>query len=268
MFIVDSHCHLNFPELQQNLDDILLRADKANVKVMQTICTKLSEFEEIKNISSKYKNVFCSVGVHPNDVSTDGIPTVEKLVELIKSYHKVIGIGETGLDYHYENSARDIQKQSFLNHIEASRITGLPVIIHSRNADEDMEELLRAEMNKKPFKALMHCFSSTDKLAQASIELGIYISISGIVTFKNAHELREIVRNVPMERLLVETDAPYLAPEPMRGKKNEPSFTKHTVDYLADFLGKSSAEIAYITTNNFFELFKCDALRTYMEMNK
>lgn len=254
MLIVDSHCHLNFEVLHKELDAVVERAHKANVKVMQTVCTKVSEFEKIKAIAERYENIYCSAGVHPNDVATEGVISVEDLFNLTL-HKKVIGLGETGLDYHYEYSNRKIQRESFLNHIEVARKSELPLIIHNRNSDEDMIEILKHEMKRGQFKALLHCFSSSSQLAKEALDLGLYVSISGIVTFKNATALRDIVKNLPLDRLLIETDAPYLAPEPMRGRPNEPSFLKYTLVYLADFLGKTPGELAKITTENFYRLF-------------
>lgn len=254
MLLVDSHCHLNYDVLRNDIDGVLLRAQAAGVKVMQTICTKISEFHIIKDLTEKYPNLYCSVGVHPNEVSNEGIVSVSNLLDLT-DHEKVIGLGETGLDYYYETSDRNSQRESFLNHIEVSRKTGLPIIIHNRNSDEDMIDILKQEMKRGEFKALLHCFSSSEKLAKEALDLGIYISISGIVTFKNASPLRDIVKTLPLDRLLIETDAPYLAPEPMRGKSNEPSFVKHTLVFLADLIGKTPNNLADITTENFYRLF-------------
>lgn len=253
--LVDSHCHLNFPDFNDRVDEVVKNANANGVQYMQTICTKTSEFPAILDIATKYKNIWCSVGVHPNNVEDEPLAPSEKLIELAKN-DKVIGIGETGLDYYYEHSPRELQQQSFKNHIIASQETGLPVIVHTRSADDDTIDILQEHMAKKPFPGLIHCFSTSAKLAYAAIEMGMYISISGIVTFKKATELQDIVKELPLERLLVETDAPYLAPVPFRGKTNEPAYTKHTAEFIADLKGISYEEVAKVTTDNFFNLFK------------
>ncbi len=253
MFIVDSHCHLNFPQFEGKIEEIIARADLHHVKVMQTICTKLSEFEDIFEIASKYKNVFCSVGVHPHEASSEKYE-VETLLNYAKR-EKVIGIGETGLDYYYNNSPVAEQRKSFEKHIEVSRELQMPIIIHTRDADDDTIKILQSEMKKGTFPALIHCFTSSRKLADAVLEMGMYISISGIVTFKNATEIQNIAKYIPLDRILVETDAPFLAPVPMRGKTNEPAFTKYTLEYLANLRNVSVEELAETTTKNFFSLF-------------
>ena len=254
MLLVDSHCHLNFPDFKDDLDAVIGRARDSGVKVMQTICTDMAEFDEVRAIAERYEGIYCSVGVHPNDSGNATIASAAELVEKTR-YDKVIGIGETGLDYHYENSARELQKQSFIEHIAAARETGLPVIVHTRDADEDTVEILTVEMKKGAFKGLIHCFTSSKYLADKVVELGFYISVSGIISFKNAQSIRDALKDVPLERLLVETDAPYLAPAPHRGKRNEPAFTIHTNKILADIKGVSEEECARVTTANFFRLF-------------
>ncbi len=254
MFIVDSHCHLNFNSLQAQLPEIIKHADVENVKLMQTICTKISEFSVIQDIVEKNHNVFCSIGVHPNEVENEGIVDTETLKNFTK-HPKVIGIGETGLDYYRENFQRQLQHDSFINHINVSRETSLPIIIHNRSSDNDMIKILNNEMLKGSFKGLIHSFSSSKELAYKALDLGLYISISGIITFKNAQNLRDIVKNLPLDKLLVETDSPYLAPEPMRGKTNEPAFTIYVVRCLAELFNKKIEEIARTTTLNFFSLF-------------
>lgn len=252
--LVDSHCHLNFPQFENNLDDVIKCAFNNDVKVLQTICTKMIEFDDILKIANKYKKVYCSVGVHPHN--SEDYPRVCASDIIVHTENKkVIGIGETGLDYFYEHSSREVQQQAFRAHIMAARETGLPIIVHTRDADDDTIAILREEMKIGRFKGLIHCFSSGEKLAKAVIDLGFYISISGIITFKKADELRAVVKRIPVERLLVETDAPYLAPIPHRGKTNEPAFTKYTAEYLADLKGISYEELAEKTTRNFFDLF-------------
>jgi len=252
--LVDSHCHLNFPDFKDDLDAVIARAREVGVGVMQTICTEMAEFDEVHAIAQAHEGIYCSVGVHPNDSANSEIIPAKKLIEKM-FFPKVIGIGETGLDYHYEKSDRTLQKRSFLEHIAAARQSGLPLIVHTRDADDDTIKLLSDEMAKGYFKGLIHCFTSSKYLAEKVIELGFYISVSGIVSFKNAQSIRDAIVDVPMERLLVETDAPYLAPVPHRGKRNEPSFVIHTNKILADIKGITEKECANITTDNFFRLF-------------
>ena len=252
--LVDSHCHLNFPDFKDDLDGVIDRAKKAGVGVMQTICTSMEEFDEVYEITTRYNDIYCSVGVHPNESGETAIIPAEKLIEKA-SKKGVIGIGETGLDYHYETAEKHLQKQSFLEHIKASRETKLPIIIHTRNADNDTAEMLEKELKKGHFKGLLHCFTSSKNLAEKAVEMGFYISVSGIISFKNAGEIKAAIAGVPMDKLLVETDAPYLAPIPHRGKRNEPSFLVHTARILAEIKGVSEAEIARITTVNFYRLF-------------
>jgi len=252
--LVDSHCHLNFPDFKDDLDNVITRAREAGVGVMQTICTDMAEFDEVRGIAERYDNIYCSVGVHPNESGMTKTVTSEELITKT-SYPKVIGIGETGLDYHYEHSDRESQKKSFIEHIKAARATDLPVIIHTRDADEDTVSMLSDEMAKGKFKGLIHCFTASKYLADKVIELGFYISLSGIISFKNAGAIRDAIRDVPLDRLLVETDAPYLAPIPYRGKRNEPSFTIYTNRILAELKHVTEKECARVTTENFFRLF-------------
>lgn len=252
--LVDSHCHLNFPDFKEDLDQVIHRAREAGVKVMQTICTDMAEFDEVHAIAQRYENVYCSVGVHPNESGKTKIANAQDIISKTPS-KKVIGIGETGLDYHYETSDRETQKLSFLEHIKAARETGLPIIIHARDADDDMADILSDEISKGKFKGLLHCFTSSKQLADKAVELGFYISLSGIITFKNAQSIRDALADVPLDRLLVETDAPYLAPIPYRGKRNEPSYTMYTNRMLAEVKKISEEKMAEITTENFFRLF-------------
>lgn len=253
MILIDSHCHLNYPEFS-NLDDIVNRAVDADVKLMQTISTKSSDFKEVKRIADASDKIFCSIGIHPHEAEQHANITADDLIREA-NHPRVIGIGETGLDYYYEHSPRELQKSLFIQHINAARNLDLPVIIHSRDADEDTVAILEEAYKEAPFKFLIHCFSSKKYLADKSIELGGYISISGIITFKKSEELREIVRTLPLERLLVETDAPYLAPLPHRGKPNEPAYTRYTAEKLAEIKGVSLEDVAEQTTNNFLKLF-------------
>lgn len=222
---------------------------------MQTICTKMGEFEDVYAIAARYEDIYCSVGVHPHEAGVGALVSVEELVAAAVR-PKVIGLGETGLDYYYEHSPRQAQQESFLHHIEASRQTGLPVIIHTREAEEDTLRILEEEMKRAPFRGLIHCFTSSQYLAEKCIELGLYISLSGILTFKKATDLQEAARALPLERLLVETDAPYLAPTPHRGQRNEPSFTMYTNRFLSEIKLIDEQECARITSRNFFDLFQ------------
>lgn len=252
--LVDSHCHLDFPEFQEDMHDVLARAAAHDVAIMQTICTRITEFPKVLAVAEALPQVYCSVGIHPHNVEEEPKITEEAL--LACTHHpKVIGIGETGLDFFYDHSPRDMQEESFRVHIHVARETGLPLIIHTRNADEKTIEILANEMKKGPFPGLIHCFSTGRTLAERSIEMGLYISISGIVTFKKAQELQETVKHLPLKKLLVETDAPYLAPMPHRGKRNEPAFTKHTAEFIANLKGIPYEEVARVTTDNFFKLF-------------
>ncbi|MET1415650.1 TatD family hydrolase [Roseibium sp. HPY-6] len=253
--LVDSHCHLDFPDFDGERDELISRAHEAGVDLMVTICTHIKKFDRIKAIAEEYPEVYCSVGTHPHNAGIErGIP-VDEIVALA-AHPKVVAIGEAGLDYFYDKAPRDAQAEGLRTHIEAARQTGLPLVIHSRDADQDMAEILRDEMGKGEFPALLHCFSSGRKLAMTGIELGLYVSFSGILTFKKSEELREIARELPADRLLVETDAPYLAPQARRGKRNEPAYTAMTAAVLAQTRDVSEEEIAQQTTENFFRLFR------------
>lgn len=252
--LVDSHCHLNFPDFKDDLDEVIARARAGGVRVMQTICTDMAEFDEVHAIAQRYEGVYCSVGVHPNESGATEVVSAEALIAKTASL-KVIGIGETGLDYYYEHSDRASQRASFLAHIACARATGLPLIVHSRAADEDTIAILEAEMQKGSFTGVIHCFSSSKYLAEKAVELGFYISLAGIITFKKSAELREITQQLPINRLLVETDSPYLAPMPHRGTRNEPSYTRFTNRLLAELHGISEESCATHTTDNFFRLF-------------
>ncbi|MFC4270340.1 YchF/TatD family DNA exonuclease [Sneathiella chungangensis] len=253
--LVDSHCHLNFEQLSSELDAVVARAREAGVGHMLTIGTKLREFSGVRAIAERYDEIHCSVGVHPHEAESEAADvTAAKLIEL-SQHPKVVGIGETGLDYFYEHAPRTLQEKSFRVHIAAARETGLPLIVHTRDADADTVKILHEEYEKGPFTGVIHCFSSGWEVAEKSMEIGFYISISGIVTFKPADDLRAHVRNIPVERLLVETDSPYLAPVPKRGKTNEPSFVAHTAAKVAELKGLDPEALAAITTDNFFNLF-------------
>jgi len=252
--LVDSHCHLDFPDYAGKVDEVLARARAAGVGVCVSIGTELSRFPGVKAVAEAHDNVWCSVGVHPHESEKELLDDEAALIAEA-AHPKVVAIGETGLDYYYEHSPRQPQQANFRSHIAAARQTGLPVIVHTRDADDDTIDILREEMAKGTFKGLIHCFTGTQKLADAALELGLYISVSGIATFKNSQPLRDVIESVPLDRLLVETDAPYLAPVPHRGKTNEPAFVAHTAAMLADLKGISGQELADATTENFFRLF-------------
>ncbi len=254
MFIVDSHCHLDYPPLCEDLKTVLQRADDAGVKLMVTISTRVREFDKLQKIVEAHDNVFCSIGTHPHNAHEELDITAEHLVELA-SHEKVVAIGEAGLDYHYDNSPREAQAQGFRTHIAAARETGLPLVIHSREAEDDTIKILEEEMEIGSFKPLLHCFSSKPYLATRGVELGAYVSFSGIVTFKSAKDIHQAAIEAPSDRILVETDAPYLAPVPHRGKKNEPAFTRHTLEHVANLRNISPEEMAKTTTQNFLRLF-------------
>lgn len=253
--LVDSHCHLDFPDFAPERDAVVQRARDAGVGLMLSICTHISKFNQVLDIAQSYPDVFCTLGVHPHQAAEE-FPhcDVERLVELARVNPKVVGIGETGLDYFYDKSPRDIQQESFRRHIRVCLETDLPVIVHTRDADEDTIRILREEGQGR-LRGLLHCFSSGRQLAEEALELGFYISLSGIVTFKKSEDLRAIAADVPLDRILVETDAPYLAPVPMRGKRNEPAFVAHTACHMAEVKGVSEAELAQATTENFRRLF-------------
>ena len=253
--LVDSHCHMDFPEFSDELDLVVARAGEAGVSYMLTICTRVTKFQQVREVARRFENMWCSVGIHPHNTEDEPEISTYDLMKLADD-PKVVAFGETGLDFYYEHSPRARQERSFRAHIKASRLLGLPVIIHTRDADNDMIRILRDEHSKGPFPGVIHCFSSGPEMAATALELGLYISISGIVTFKTAQELRDIVRTVPVDRLLVETDSPYLAPVPKRGKRNEPAFTAYTAAKVAELKGISEEELAARTTKNFFTLFK------------
>lgn len=252
--LVDSHCHLDFPYLAEQREDVLARAAEAGVGLMVTISTRVNRFDEIRAIAEAHDNVFCSVGTHPHYADEERDVPLERIVELAL-HPKVVAIGEAGLDYYRDNAPREDQARGFRTHIAAARETGLPLVIHTRAADEDTACILEEEMAKGPFTAVLHCFTAGRDLAQRGLALGLYVSFSGVLTFKKSDDLRAIAAEVPLDRLLVETDAPYLAPEPHRGQKNEPAWVAHTAKRLAETRGISMAEIEAATTENFFRLF-------------
>lgn len=254
--LVDTHCHLDFPEFENDLEGIVARAKSAGVEQMITIATYVDKFDRYAALADRFDNVFFSVGTHPHNAATEAHITTDTLVSLAKSHPKVVAIGEFGLDYHYKPEESEAQKQGMHRHIEAACELDLPVIIHARDADDDMIALLHREMKRAPFRGVLHCFSSGERLADAGIEMGLYVSFSGIVTFKNAKTVQAVAEKCPQDRLLVETDAPYLAPPPYRGQRNEPAYVAQTAAFLAQLRGVSLQELAATTTANAKKLFR------------
>lgn len=252
--LVDSHCHLDFPDFANELDAVVERARAADVHRMVTISTRIRRLDGLLAIANRFDDVFCSVGTHPHHAHEELDISAADLVALTKD-DNVVAIGEAGLDYFYDNSPREAQAQGFRTHIAAARETGLPLVIHSRDADDDMARILEDEMGKGAFPAVLHCFTGGRALAMKAIELGLHISFTGIVTFRKSDDLRAIAADLPADRILVETDAPYLAPGKMRGKRNEPSFVVETAKVLAGIRNVSLEQMAEQTTENFFRLF-------------
>ena len=252
--LVDSHCHLDFPNLIGELDDVVARAHAAGVTRMVTICTKLRNEPQVRAIAEAHDSVFFAAGTHPMSAAEEPMATVKELVD-IAAHPKMVGIGETGLDYHYSAVSAEVQRTSLRLHIEAARQTGLPLIIHARAADDDMARILTEEYRAGAYTCVMHCFSSSAELAKAALDLGFYLSMSGIAAFPKSQELRDIFAAAPLDRILVETDSPYLAPPPHRGKRNEPAYTAHTAAKGAEVFGLSLADFAAATTANFDRLF-------------
>ncbi len=252
--LIDSHCHLDFPDFASERDAVVERARAAGLKRMITVSTRTEAFGSISLIAETYEDVFCTVGTHPHHAHEEPDVSQDRLVALA-GHPKCVGIGEAGLDYHYDITPRDIAARVFRTHIAAARQSGLPIAIHARDADADIAAILRDEMGKGAFAGVLHCFTSSAMLAETALSLGLYISFSGVLTFKNSRPLREIARAVPMDRMLVETDAPYLAPVPYRGKRNEPAFVAATAQALADVKGVSVQTIAAETSANALRLF-------------
>ena len=252
--LVDSHCHLDFPDFAEELEAVVQRAVDGGIERLLTISTRVKKFDQVLAVAERFEPVFCSVGTHPHNADEELDVTAEQLVAL-SEYRKVVAIGEAGLDYYYDNAPREAQAQGLRTHIAAARMTGLPLVIHARDADADMATILREENEKGAFPAVLHCFSSGKGLAETGIALGHYVSFSGILTFKKSDELRAIAGDLPADRILVETDAPYLAPTPHRGKRNEPAFVVHTAAVLAETRGVLLEAIAEQTSENFFRLF-------------
>ncbi len=255
--LIDSHCHLDYPALKKQADAVVTRARESGVVRMLNAATKMRFFPETLATANAFDDVFCSVGVHPHHCAEEGETVTEQDLLKLTGHPKVAAIGETGLDYFYDFAPRDAQQRNFRDHIAAARKSGLPLIVHSRDAEEDTINLLKEgrEGQGGELRGVMHCFSSKRVLAEEALKLGFYISFSGILTFKKSEELREIARDVPLDRLLVETDAPYLAPEPYRGKLCEPAYVTNTARVLAEVKGVSFDEICHATTANFFSLF-------------
>jgi TatD DNase family protein len=252
---VDSHCHLDFPEFAPELDAVVRRAKEAGVARMVTIGTRLSTFARVRAVAERFAEVYCSVGVHPHEAEKEGAEATPEKLAALAEHDKVVSIGETGLDFYYEHSPRDLQEAAFRNHIAAARQTGLPLIVHTRDAEDATARVLREEMEKGAFTGLIHCFTSSAQLADIALELGLYIAFSGIVTFKKSDDLRAVAARVPLDRLLIETDAPYLAPAPHRGKRNEPAFVVKTAEAIAQLRGVTPEDLGAATSGNFFRLF-------------
>jgi TatD DNase family protein len=254
MLVVDSHCHLDFDGVQDHLPEILARAEAAGVGLMVSISSRVRTFDNLRRIAEENHNVFCTVGTHPHNSHEELDVTAEQLVALAR-HPKVVGIGEAGLDYHYDFSPREAQEANFFVHIHAARRSGLPLVIHSREAEDDTIAILEEEMARGQFTPLLHCFTSQARLAHAAVAMGGYVSFSGILTYKSAEDIRATAAALPLDRIIVETDAPYLAPVPYRGKANEPAFVVKTLETLARVRGLPVEEMARITNDNFFRLF-------------
>lgn len=252
--LVDSHCHLNYEGLREGVPGVLARARAAGVSRFLNISTKEREWPEVVGLAEQEADVFATVGIHPHEAETHPDVDTAKLVAAA-NHPKVVGIGETGLDYFYDHSPREQQQTAFRAHIAACRETGLPLIVHTRDAEEDTARILREEMEKGPYTGVIHCFTASQQFAEIALELGFYISLSGIVTFKNAKDLQETAKTIPQDRLLVETDSPFLAPVPKRGKTCEPAYVTHTAAFVASLRGQTVEELAQATTENFLRLF-------------
>ena len=253
--IADSHCHLDYSELYNRLDSVVKNAELNKIKYMLTICTTLESFEKIKLIIERYKNIYGTFGIHPHESKKYLHINTESILNLIKEHKKVIGVGETGLDFFYNHSDKRDQEKSFIEHIHAAKELKIPLIVHSRNAESETYEILKREKKNSDLKVLMHCFTGSTTFANKLIDLDCYISVSGIITFKNSNLLVDTVSSIPLEKLLVETDSPYLAPLPHRGKTNEPSYIIHTVEKLSQIKNISKETVIKNTTDNFIKLF-------------
>lgn len=252
--LVDHHCHLDYPDLARNREEVIARARAAGVGTLVTISTVIANYDTYRGIAEAHPEIYFTVGTHPHRAHEELDVPVAEIVRL-SAHPKCVGIGEAGLDYFYDKSPRAAQRQGFINHIAAARDTGLPLVIHSRDADDDTAAILEDEMAHGKFSAVLHCFTGGSDLARRAVAIGLYVSFSGIITFKKSDALRAIAAEVPMDRVLVETDAPYLAPEPYRGKRNEPAYVAYTASALARVRGVTDAEIAATTTENFHRLY-------------
>ena len=253
--IIDSHCHLDYSNLYDELDDVIKRAKYNDVKYLLTICTTLESFERIKLIINKYENVYGTFGIHPHETKKFKDVDSKFILNFQRGNKKIIGIGETGLDFYYNYSEKEIQKKSFIEHINAASELNIPIIVHSRNAENETYEILNSARKHYDLKVLIHCFTGSKEFAKKLLDINCYISVSGIITFKNSTELVDTVSSIPIEKLLVETDSPYLAPLPYRGKPNEPSYIIHTIEKLSQIKNISKEEVITNTTNNFKKLF-------------
>ena len=253
--IIDSHCHLDNPNLYNQLDEVVKRAESNQIKNLLTICTTLESFEKIKLIINKYKNIYGTFGIHPHESEKFTDVDAKFILNVKKENKKIIGIGETGLDFYYNHSEKKIQKKSFIEHIRAASELNIPVIVHSRSAETDTYEILKSEKKNSDLKVLIHCFTGSKDFAKKLLDIGCYISVSGIITFKKSTDLSDTVSSIPIDKLLVETDSPYLAPSPHRGKPNEPSYIVHTIEKLSQVMDISKEDVISNTTNNFINLF-------------
>ena len=253
--IIDSHCHLDYPNLFNNLDDVIKRAKSNNVNILLTICTNIESFNKIKIIIEKYDNVYGTFGIHPHEAKNHTDIDSKFISKSVSNTKKIVGVGETGLDFFYNHSDKKTQIKSFINHIESASDLNIPIIVHSRNAEADTYEILKSEKKNNKLKVLIHCFTGSKDFAKKLIDIGCYISLSGIITFKNSQKLLDAVSIIPIENLLVETDSPYLSPHPYRGKPNEPSFIVHTVDKLSNIKNVPLDSVIKNTTQNFYKLF-------------
>ena len=253
--IVDSHCHLDYAELYDQLNEVVKRAVLSQVNYLLTICTTPESFKRILLILKKYKNIYGTYGIHPHETQKYKNIDSSIISKVKKKYKKIIGVGETGLDFFYNHSDKEVQKKSFIEHIKAASELNVPIIVHSRNAETDTYEILKSEKKNSNLKILMHCFTGSKDFAKKLLDINCYISVSGIITFKNSTELSKTISSIPIENLLVETDSPYLAPNPYRGKTNEPSFILHTIEKLSQIKQVTKESIMFNTTTNFKKLF-------------
>ncbi len=256
-FLVDSHCHLNYRGIHERLDEVMKNATANGINILQTISTQMSDIPAIQTISQQYKNIFYSVGVHPLHVHEAPLVTVESLIKMASNDNKITAFGETGLDHYKtsDNKILELQKESFRSHIAAAQIVEIPVIVHTRDAEDDTYSILSAMMAKRAFSGLLHCFTGSLDLAMKAIDLGLYISASGIISFKNAHEIRNVFQQIPIDRILIETDSPFLAPVPYRGQTNEPAYVIEVAKCLAEIRGVPLKDIIHHSTNNYFKVF-------------